>query len=263
MDSKKTEISHYDKKIASLAQNQVHLKQNKNINDYVIRAIENCFDSKVSEQINRNPKTLILDYGCGTGQRTLKFGENTRKLIGVDLSINSIKMAKDISVSKGIAAEYCLMDCEQLAFKSDTFDLLIDYGTFSSLHLDPAIEEIIRVLKANGTLIAVETFGHNPIMNIKRKINVLFGARTKWAASHILKQNDWEKIRKRFANSEINYFILMTPLMVPLFKILPKSIFDHLLNKIEGIDFKLLKRPVFQKFAFKTVVIMSNPDKSK
>ena len=53
---------------------------------------------------------------------------------------------------------------------NNKFDLILDYGTFSSLDIQLALPELIRVLKPNGTIIAVETLGHNPLFNLKGEV---------------------------------------------------------------------------------------------
>ena len=82
------------------------------------------------------------------------------------------------------------MNAEELEFPDNSFDIVIDGGTFSSLRLDVALKEIARILKPEGTVIGIETLGHNPLTNIKRVWNVARGTRTKWAADHIFKMRD-------------------------------------------------------------------------
>ncbi|PIU24464.1 hypothetical protein COT12_00910, partial [Candidatus Berkelbacteria bacterium CG08_land_8_20_14_0_20_39_8] len=79
------------------------------------------------------------------------------------------------------------MDCEKMEFPDNLFDIIFDGGTFSSIDLVKAYPELSRVLKPDGFLIGIETFGHNPFTNLKRKINKLIGKRTEWATAHIFR----------------------------------------------------------------------------
>lgn len=105
-------------------------------------------------------------------------------------------------------------------FPDSHFDVIVDYGTFSSLDMSKALPEIIRVLKPAGTIICIETLGHNPFTNLKRTINVLLGKRTKWAATHIMKMKDWKHIFQYFIEYNIYYFGFTTLLLKPVYKIL-------------------------------------------
>jgi len=89
-----------------------------------------------------------------------------------------------------------IMDCEKTKFPDNTFDIVFDFGTLSSINIKKVVPEIIRILKPVGALICIETLGHNPIINFKRQINVLLGQRTRWASSHIMKLNNWEFIEE-------------------------------------------------------------------
>jgi ubiquinone/menaquinone biosynthesis C-methylase UbiE len=75
------------------------------------------------------------------------------------------------------------------------------------LDLDRAFPELVRVLKSNGFLVGIETFGHNPLTNFKRKINKLIGKKTAWAASHIFQMKDLEKAKNILIKSRFIFFI--------------------------------------------------------
>ena len=49
------------------------------------------------------------------------------------------------------------MDCENLTFIDSRFDIIYDFGTFSSLDMNKAIVELRRVLfKPDGYLLAIK-----------------------------------------------------------------------------------------------------------
>jgi ubiquinone/menaquinone biosynthesis C-methylase UbiE len=155
------------------------------------------------------------------------------------------------------------MDCEKMTFENSKFDVIFDFGTFSSLNMEIAIHELWRVLKNDGTIICIETYGHNPFMKIKRWLNVLLGKRTKWAAQHIMKKQSWKMISSKFEISKIYYFHFLV-LFLPIFlKILPKSIGDKFLSFTEKVDSVILRIKFLQFLAFKTVTILNNPKNEK
>lgn len=144
------------------------------------------------------------------------------------------------------------MDCEKMKFPANTFDVIFDGGTFSSLDLKKVYPELARVLKQGGILIGIETFGHNPFTNLKRKINQITGKRTGWAASHIFKTGDLKMAKNYFSKIEVKFFHLVSWLAFP-FLDLPGGKF--LLKFFESIDKILLKLSLLRKYAFKVVFI--------
>jgi len=148
------------------------------------------------------------------------------------------------------------MDCEKMGFPDNYFDIIFDGGTFSSIDLDKAYLELERILKPQGFLLGIETFGHNPFTNLKRKINKLIGKRTGWAAEHIFKTKDLEEAKKYFNKIEVHYFHLISWLVFPFLNLPGGKAFLKLLEFIDGV---LLKIPFLRKYAFKVVFIFSCP----
>ena len=174
-----------------------------------------------------------------------------------------MEIANQQAEEKKLNAEYLVMDCEKMTFQDNTFDMVLDFGTFSSLNMEIAIKELSRVMKKDGIMICIETYGHNPFMKIKRIISVLTGRRTKWAANHIMKKRSWNMIGNQFESCTIHYFHFLV-LILPIFlKIVPKSLGDKILSVVEKIDKAILKIRIFQFLAFKTVVVVSCPVEKK
>jgi len=117
---------------------------------------------------------------------------------------------------------------------------------------------LAQALKPDGFLIGIETLGHNPLTNLKRKINVLLGKRTKWAAEHIMKTEDIENAKNYFGKTEIYYFHLISWLAFPFMGLPGGNLLLKLLEIKDGI---LLKIPFLRKYAFKVVFVFSEPRK--
>jgi len=151
----------------------------------------------------------ILDYGCGTGVHSVWLAEYGVKVTGIDLSTKSLVAAKERikKTRRDDNIEFLIMDCEKMDFADNSFDIIFDGGTFSSIDLNKAYPELSRVLKPEGFLIGIETFGHNPFTNFKRRINKLMGKRTGWAAEHIFKTNDLKKQENILAKLTFIIFI--------------------------------------------------------
>lgn len=103
----------------------------------------------ISNIINtRGDSKLILDLGCGeaTHDKFIIDNTNNNTIIGVDISKEGIKMASDYVANNIIPI---ILDLNNLPFKQDTFDIIIDI-------LSPSNEkEIRKVLKKDGIIIKV------------------------------------------------------------------------------------------------------------
>lgn len=204
---------------------------------------------------------IVLDYGCGTGIHSIcpiQYG--AIRVVGIDISDESLKIAKKHAqiANAEEKVHFKIMDCENLEFPDNSFDIILDGGTFSSLNLEKALAELARVLKPDGKIIGIETLGHNPIFNLKRRLNVLLGTRTRWAADHIFKLSDFTIMRRYFNKIDARFFHLTALSVMPFIKI-PGARFA--LKATDKLDSALLKIPFLKKYAFKTVFIASQPKK--
>lgn len=200
----------------------------------------------------------VLDYGCGNAIHTVWLAKAGAEVVGIDLSDSSLQIAREIARREGVEAKttFAVMDCERLTFKDNSFDIIFDGGTFSSLDLRKAMPELVRVLKPDGFLIGIETLGHNPFTNLKRKQNRRTGKRTEWAADHIYTMKDLAKAEAYFGNIEPSFFHVVSWAAFP-FLGLPGGKF--LLTLLELADHFLLRFSFFRKYAFKIVFIFSSP----
>lgn len=204
---------------------------------------------------------LVLDYGCGNGVHSFfPFKAGARKVIAIDLSEKSLEIARERAKKEGMGdkIEFILMDCEKMDFPDNYFDVILDGGTFSSLDLNKALPELARVLKKEGVLIGIETFGHNPFTNLKRKLNKITGKRTGWATEHIFQIKDLKEAEKHFRKIEVHYFHLISWLIFPFLRLKGAKL---LLRVFEFFDKIFLFLPFLRKYAFKVVFIFSLPKK--
>jgi len=202
----------------------------------------------------------VLDYGCGNGIHSVFPVRCGAEVIGIDLSEKSLEIAKERAKREGVEdkVKFLLMDCEKMDFPDNSFNIILDGGTFSSLDVNKVYPELSRVLKPDGILLGIETFGHNPFTNLKRKINKIRGKRTGWAAEHIFSQKDLEKAKEYFNEIEVYYFHLVSWLAFPFLSLPGGKIF---LKILEFKDRILLRVPFLRKWAFKIVFIFSKPKK--
>lgn len=108
------------------------------------------------KRLDINPTDRILDIGCGTGSllQAITEGYPLVKVVGVDLSIEMLKIArnKQIKDSALIASQ-----AKCLPFRSNSFDVVVSCNAFHYLRKpEKCLVEIARVLKPQGRIVITD-----------------------------------------------------------------------------------------------------------
>jgi ubiquinone/menaquinone biosynthesis C-methylase UbiE len=105
----------------------------------------------LSKIVNKDSKAL--DLGCGTGKSTFVLTELGASVIGIDISILSLKFAKEIAKTINAEAFHAFGDYAYLPFRSSSFDLALfphNVVECSPEEFKRIIDETCRVLTING-----------------------------------------------------------------------------------------------------------------
>lgn len=96
----------------------------------------------------------VLDVGCGPGFFEIMLGKEGHHVTGIDITENMIHEAKENVKAAGLSADLMTMDCHNLNFPDETFDMVICRNITWTLD-DPqkAYKEWLRVLKKGGRLL--------------------------------------------------------------------------------------------------------------
>lgn len=98
----------------------------------------------------------VLDAGCGTGIFSIIFAKNgAGSVTGIDISEGSLETATSLKEKFSLdTAQFQKEDMLELPFGDESFDIVWAWGTVHHT-IDPlgAIEELIRVLKKEGSLL--------------------------------------------------------------------------------------------------------------
>jgi ubiquinone/menaquinone biosynthesis C-methylase UbiE len=201
----------------------------------------------------------VLDLCCGMGEFTFLIAELINgTVLGIDYSPESIQVAvKGLEKRQLPNLRFEVGDAEQCQFEDGFFDMICMSGSLSYFDVDIIGDKICRWLKPDGAFIAVDTYGHNPLFNLKRKINYLLGTRVKQIILGIPKKPTLDKIRSRFQSFEVEYcgtFAFMGPFLRYL---IGESYTAKWVDKLDEVF------PFLKKYAFKFVFCAQGPKVQK
>jgi ubiquinone/menaquinone biosynthesis C-methylase UbiE len=158
----------------------------------------------------------IVDVGCGIGLGHAELSESVSELNGVDVSMESIDIAK----SNNPKVKYKTYDGKKLPFENNTFDCAYAICVLHHVPKDQwqlFIDEMNRVLKPGGLLIIIE---HNPLNPATQWV-----VRTCELDKHAILLSGWRLSRlfhlAKMQQIKINY-LLFTPFTQIFFRKLDK-----------------------------------------
>jgi ubiquinone/menaquinone biosynthesis C-methylase UbiE len=210
------------------------------------------FTERYLRQHSRGAKAL--DYACGDGLFTFHMAEAGADAFGIDISPVSVSNAAREAEERGSPAKFAVMDCENLEFPENTFDLINVTGVLHHLDVKRAYSEMARVLKPTGTVLCVEALRHNPIFHAYRMLTPQL--RTAYEARHILRRKDVLAALEYFGGLEWRFYHLASVMAVPFRK---TPVFEPLLSALETIDSALLRVTPIRWWAWQIAFVLSNP----
>ena len=217
-------------------------------------------DLKLKFAIRWGRGKKILDYCCGEGATSLKLAQKGLKVIGIDISPEPIKKAKEEALRRGVQelTSFLVMDGENMEFEDNSFDLITCFGVLHHLDIEKAYSELARVLKPSGKIICTEPIVYNPVFQLYRKRTPQL--RTEWEVEHISGRKEIKLAEKYFGKLEKKFFHLFTLLAIPF---RDTFLFKPILRFLEIVDSVILTIPGIKWLAWQIVFILSSPKKGK
>ena len=123
-------------------------------------------------------------------------------------------------------------------------DVIVCSGMLHHVDINVASEEIKRILKPGGKMLAIESLKYNPVFNWYRKRTP--EARTHWEAAHILGLEEAKLVGKKLELKKIRYWQLFSILAI----FFPLKIRSKILVFFNFIDRVLLSIPLLQRMSW-------------
>jgi SAM-dependent methyltransferase len=141
----------------------------------------------------------VLDFACGTGVASAWLAARGAKVLGLDISAQTIERARQLSGRLGLPIRFVSASLDSLG-EDERFDRI--FGRFALHHVDCAAvaPALARQLKPQGTAAFIETMDANPLLRLARRhLTGRFGIpRYGTIDEHPLTDADLEALRHAF-----------------------------------------------------------------
>ena len=121
----------------------------------------NYYHSFLIEQLPAQCKTAI-DIGCGTGEFSRLLAERFESVIAIDLSPNSIEVAKQRSRPFS-NLDFQVADICQWEFPTERFDAIVSISTLHHLPIENLLPKLKTALKPGGKLVILDLLEHESL----------------------------------------------------------------------------------------------------
>lgn len=195
----------------------------------------------------------VLEYGCGPGSHAYMMAKAGADVTGIDISPVAVDMATEEAQRQGVPVTFTVMNAEALEFADRSFDRILGSGILHHLDLHRSYSELARTLKDDGEAVFIEPMGHNPIINLYRRLT----PKMRTVDEHPMLMRDIQLAREYFGEVDVEFFNLLgigsviargTPLFKPLLSIL---------DGIDRLLFTLI--PPTRRWAWMVVMIFRSP----
>jgi len=211
------------------------------------RASQSAYERHIHERPERKN---VLEYGCGSGSAAFDLAAAGARVTGIDISDVAIDMATRRSADLGLGdrMRFLVMDAEQLDFDDASFDLVCGSAILHHLDLRRAYAEIARVLRPGGYGVFVEALGHNPLINLYRRVT----PELRTVDEHPLRVSDLELAKRYFSDASFAYFHLTSLVALPLRR---QRAFPAVASALERADQALFSGiPYLRRYAWMAVL---------
>ncbi len=194
----------------------------------------------------------LLEYGCGLGKHSFELAKVAGEVYSIDISDVAIDKAQKKALSENVNNTiFKVMNAESLEFPNGFFDSVCGISILHHLDLEASLSELSRVLKPDGKAFFIEPLGHNPFINLFRKLT----SNLRTEDEHPLLNKDLILLNQYFSGVKIKYYYLTCLFTIPFRN---KKMFVPLVNFFNGLDQLLFKMDFFKSQAWQVVIEVSN-----
>lgn len=202
------------------------------------------------------PGSRALEYGAGTGGEGLGLAHRGVEVLGIDLSPVAVATANRRVADQGIdpaSCRYVEMDAEHLDLPDESVDLVFGSGILHHLDLAAAFGEISRVLTPDGRAVFFEPMGHNPAINLFRRLTPSMRS----PDEHPLRDTDLQAASAWFGSVRADHHVLTSFAAVPFRR---SGRYGGIIRRLNEVDRRVLARvPRLARYGWIVVLTVAAP----
>lgn len=177
----------------------------------------------------------VLEYGCGVGNFSFDLAAAGARVTGIDISPESVGTARRRASEMNLdTMEFMVMNAEAMSFPDESFDVVVGSAILHHLDLERCSAEIMRVLRPGGRAIFLEPLGHNPALNLFRKLTPSMRTNDE----HPLKMRELRLLKQRMGAADYRFFHVCTLWAIPF---MPMPIFWNVVDILDRCDDMLFR----------------------
>jgi len=109
------------------------------------------------KEVLAHARGRVLELGFGTGLNLPHYPADVRELHAIEVNKGMNELARKNLDRSSIPVTFHVLNAEQLPFEDEAFDTVVSTWTLCSIrHMERALAEVYRVLKAEGQFLFVE-----------------------------------------------------------------------------------------------------------
>jgi len=169
----------------------------------------------------------VLDAGCGAGRECEVLAKKGANVIGIDISEQMIKIAKERC--KGLSVRFLLKDMEKTGLPSEYFDIILSvFSVMYKRNLRNVLKEFKRLLKKRGELLVVVP---HPARKMVKYSKDYFKRGKFWEDHKVIKWFNYYRTIEDYINSLISEGFCIREIKEtrPLHEIEEKIVYPHYL----------------------------------
>lgn len=110
----------------------------------------------------------VLELGCGTGYFTRALAATGAQITAIDISSDLLAKARRECCGDNVFFD--LQNAYALTYLDDRFDVVVGSSVLHHLEIEPALAEILRVLKPGGSVCFTEPNMMNPQIALQKNV---------------------------------------------------------------------------------------------
>lgn len=145
----------------------------------------------------------VLELGSGAGEGAVFMAKQGANVVATDLSSGMLDVVTKVAALHNVSVETKICSAEDLSvFEDNSFDVVYAANLLHHVDIAKCLDEVKRILNADGSGAFWDPVAHNPLINVYRKM--AGGVRT--PDEHPIRRSDMTLFRERFSETKYNFF---------------------------------------------------------